>query len=383
MSNNNNNIEKLNVNGVVYDLKPIEQSSAGEGLPYAPINWPNHGDIWRWRTGKRVSGDGCFHDRYLFAPKTLPKGGVRDTLAFYSLSMLQSYIQQHFPNDFHRFFASFSWKIPAVQNTNHVFSQEESKSSGKKRKRAIRSAVKNKGKQKVTTVPSLVIREQKVTTISSDLEENDATGLSARLNKEKYSQFTEKTDKFYEPLKDKGVMVGNRECEMNKQVVWLQTNIDENLGFLQDANKQIALLQKQRDKFDNLIESMRKEKKGLLATLEDGICQTTQEITSSTQIPEKTDKLYEPLKANKAKVGNRECELKEELMLLQTKIDDILLIVQGMNDQIAVLQNRCNELVNIILSMKRKKNVLIAVRNSTHCKTRSENSFASDTQTPE
>ncbi|KAM7265800.1 hypothetical protein ACFE04_003483 [Oxalis oulophora] len=150
-ANNNNNLEKLNVNGVVYDLKPIEPSSVGEGLPYAPINWPNHGDNWRWRTGKRVSGDGCFLDRYLFAPKTLPKGGVRGSLAFYSLSMLKSYIRENFPNDFHRFFASFSWKIPAaVHDSNYISSQEEKKSTEKKRKRDIHSTVQNKGKQKGT-----------------------------------------------------------------------------------------------------------------------------------------------------------------------------------------------------------------------------------------
>jgi len=30
----------------------------GMGLPYAPENWPQQGDVWGWKTGRRVVANG-------------------------------------------------------------------------------------------------------------------------------------------------------------------------------------------------------------------------------------------------------------------------------------------------------------------------------------
>ena len=39
----------------------------GTGLPYAPENWPQQGDVWGWKTGRRVVTNGKhFQDRYMY-----------------------------------------------------------------------------------------------------------------------------------------------------------------------------------------------------------------------------------------------------------------------------------------------------------------------------
>lgn len=98
-------------------LMPVSPEETGEGLPYAPENWPNPGDTWGWRVGKRVSQAGHFLDRYLYLPKHLPRNeasGGKGAFAFASKLSIERYIQTTFPGaDVNAFFASFSWKIPA------------------------------------------------------------------------------------------------------------------------------------------------------------------------------------------------------------------------------------------------------------------------------
>lgn len=96
----------------------VAPDESGEGLPYAPVNWPNPGDTWRWKVGKRVSGSGHFLDRYLYLPKRLFHDGAGNTTgrrnSFASKLAVERYIQASFPGtDLKEFFASFSWKIPA------------------------------------------------------------------------------------------------------------------------------------------------------------------------------------------------------------------------------------------------------------------------------
>ncbi|XP_039050792.1 uncharacterized protein LOC120192017 [Hibiscus syriacus] len=58
----------------------VPPGSSGEGLPYAPRDWPNAGDIWSWRVGKRVSASGFFNDRFINVPESLRKPNVPNTL---------------------------------------------------------------------------------------------------------------------------------------------------------------------------------------------------------------------------------------------------------------------------------------------------------------
>ena len=96
-------------------LKPVSPDESGEGLPYAPENWPNPGDSWGWRVGKRVAQTGHYLDRYLYLPKRLRGvNGSGRKVGFASKLSVERYIRTTFPaTDVDAFFASFSWKIPS------------------------------------------------------------------------------------------------------------------------------------------------------------------------------------------------------------------------------------------------------------------------------
>ncbi|KAI4345644.1 hypothetical protein L6164_012744 [Bauhinia variegata] len=101
-------------------LRPVLPEENGEGLPYAPENWPEPGDIWSWRTGRRVANTGHFLDRYLYLPPRLSRiensGSNRKKHGFASKLAVERYIRTTFPEtDLVEFFASFSWKIPSPQ----------------------------------------------------------------------------------------------------------------------------------------------------------------------------------------------------------------------------------------------------------------------------
>ncbi|WRX20870.1 hypothetical protein QQP08_013357 [Theobroma cacao] len=94
-------------------LVPVQPCTGGEGLPYAPIDWPNPGDIWSWRVGKRVSSSGFYNDRFLTVPKSLRK--PNNPKVFASKPTLERFLRSQFPDaDIDAFFASFIWKIPAI-----------------------------------------------------------------------------------------------------------------------------------------------------------------------------------------------------------------------------------------------------------------------------
>ncbi|KAG4185241.1 hypothetical protein ERO13_A09G216400v2 [Gossypium hirsutum] len=92
---------------------PVPPGSSGEGLPYAPIHWPNAGDIWTWKVGRRVNSAGFYGDRFLHLPESLRK--ANSPKVFASKPALERFIRLNFPDaDVNAFFASFVWKIPAV-----------------------------------------------------------------------------------------------------------------------------------------------------------------------------------------------------------------------------------------------------------------------------
>lgn len=111
---NSGNDSPVNENG---HLQPVLPETSGEGFPYAPENFPNPGDNWRWRVGKRVAITGYFRDRYIYAPMRLKhlfkeKHGVK--YGFASKLSVEQFIKAEFPDtDINAFFESFSWKIPS------------------------------------------------------------------------------------------------------------------------------------------------------------------------------------------------------------------------------------------------------------------------------
>ncbi|GMP52835.1 hypothetical protein CsSME_00018511 [Camellia sinensis var. sinensis] len=106
-------------------LYPVSATDSGEGLPYAPEDWPNPGDVWSWKVGKRVAHSGCFLDRYLYLPKRLQEP-MRKRGGFASKLSVEHFVRASFPGaDVDAFFASFSWKIPAKKLHVNKGSEEE------------------------------------------------------------------------------------------------------------------------------------------------------------------------------------------------------------------------------------------------------------------
>ncbi|KAH0634115.1 hypothetical protein KY290_038482 [Solanum tuberosum] len=104
----NGDTPSTNKNGL--HLYPVSANDSGEGLPYAPADWPNPGDKWAWKVGKRIASAGYFLDRYLYLPNRLR--GKRSVFA--SRLSVEQYVRSEFPStDINEFFASFSWKIPS------------------------------------------------------------------------------------------------------------------------------------------------------------------------------------------------------------------------------------------------------------------------------
>ncbi|KAL1536133.1 hypothetical protein AAHA92_28828 [Salvia divinorum] len=104
---------KEEVVGNGLNLYPVSANDSGEGLPYAPQDWPDTGDNWRWKVGKRISVSGYFRDRYIYVPSRFRKIG--DSKGFKSRLSLEHYIREKFPcADIDAFFASFNWGIPSI-----------------------------------------------------------------------------------------------------------------------------------------------------------------------------------------------------------------------------------------------------------------------------
>jgi len=53
------------INEIGLQLYPVSEYDSGEGLPYAPVDWPYAGDKWGWRAGKRVTSSGTFREIFV------------------------------------------------------------------------------------------------------------------------------------------------------------------------------------------------------------------------------------------------------------------------------------------------------------------------------
>ncbi|WZY93032.1 hypothetical protein YC2023_065361 [Brassica napus] len=94
-------------------LPAIPPVSSGQGLPFAPVDFPSPGDVWTWRVGRRVSATGFHKDRFLILPERLKMKNAPKSFA--STNTLSRYLETNFPEmDVNAFFASFSWNIPAL-----------------------------------------------------------------------------------------------------------------------------------------------------------------------------------------------------------------------------------------------------------------------------
>ncbi|KAK1591059.1 hypothetical protein Q3G72_001554 [Acer saccharum] len=107
----------INVSNPIEDannfLMPVAPFEAGEGLPYAPMDWPNPGDNWGWRVGKRIDNLGYYNERFIYLPRRIQMANV-PRRHFDSKLALERYLKSEFPDaDNEGFFAGFSWKVPS------------------------------------------------------------------------------------------------------------------------------------------------------------------------------------------------------------------------------------------------------------------------------
>ncbi|GLT78533.1 hypothetical protein SLA2020_500650 [Shorea laevis] len=131
INESNGSVPRERENG--FKLFPVLPEESGEGLPYAPVDFPQPGDVWRWKVGRRVALNGHYLDRYLYLPRRLHKIEVpaRSKSGFASKLSVERYIRTAHPDaDVGAFFASFSWKIPAKKlsliNAADAFVREHS-----------------------------------------------------------------------------------------------------------------------------------------------------------------------------------------------------------------------------------------------------------------
>ncbi|KAF7851989.1 hypothetical protein BT93_L1683 [Corymbia citriodora subsp. variegata] len=95
-------------------LYPVKSNRRGEGLPYAPVDWPNPGDTCSWKVGSRTTFSGFYLDKYIYPPKRLC--GNNPNTYFAGKCALERCISSQFPNaDVDKFIASFSWKVPTMR----------------------------------------------------------------------------------------------------------------------------------------------------------------------------------------------------------------------------------------------------------------------------
>ncbi|XP_010649911.1 uncharacterized protein LOC100257987 isoform X3 [Vitis vinifera] len=113
------------------DICPVSPLASGEGLPYAPVDWPNPGDTWSWKVGRRVNKSGFYQDRYLFLPRRLQNSSHRRE-SFSSKLSLKRYVQKQDPNiNIAAFFGSFSWRVPPKRVTPSSITLEVCPQPGK------------------------------------------------------------------------------------------------------------------------------------------------------------------------------------------------------------------------------------------------------------
>nr|MCL7040630.1 hypothetical protein [Papaver nudicaule] len=120
----------LKINGLV--LRPVVSGETGEGLPYAPADWPKPGDVWRWKAGKRKSINGLMQDRYIYLPTSLQTSAL-GRKGFASKLSLQEFIKKEYPTvDLDHFFSTFSWKMPSTDYDPDACSSGRSKENLRK-----------------------------------------------------------------------------------------------------------------------------------------------------------------------------------------------------------------------------------------------------------
>ncbi|KAK6786926.1 hypothetical protein RDI58_015451 [Solanum bulbocastanum] len=84
------------INDIGLQVYPVSEYDSGEGLPYSPVDWPNAGDKWGWRAGKKATGLGTYKDKYLHLPKRFQALKDGKKYVFRSKISVKKYLQSEY-----------------------------------------------------------------------------------------------------------------------------------------------------------------------------------------------------------------------------------------------------------------------------------------------
>ncbi|KAL4310614.1 hypothetical protein GQ457_01G032460 [Hibiscus cannabinus] len=374
--------------------------TTGEGLPYAPVDWPNPGDIWSWRVGKRVNNAGFYSDRFLNVPKCLRFPGSQKMFA--SKLSLERFLLSHFPNaDMNSFFASFSWNIPAVlespikvpalgledakneSNTEDAKNKSNKKTphgSQRKRNPPPRTPVSeiSQKKQKMTkgpasATPKRQTREHvKNSAAPPPLPENEdtngvleLTSLDDETTRAEFDNYLNALDEMLvQPLSEEPIshpVLYNyfaAENEMAEARMKLSSFLDMDFPSLicfKDLDELTSLASKLRKDPSLTAEQLVKLK------LIEEIPSFCEVFLENREVMDQADKFFTTLEVNKSKVTSLRqeySELREQATHIQSEIDSNTSTVQEIDNQIAQLKSRRAQLTRLIENRKKDKEEL-------------------------
>ncbi|KAJ4830148.1 hypothetical protein Tsubulata_019936 [Turnera subulata] len=392
-------------------LEGADPGQSGEGLPYAPVDWPSPGDVWTWKVGRRLHSSGTFNDRFISPPKRLQKAGCR---SFGSKVALEKYIRSEFPDaDVNAFFASFTWKIPSKplppQEVGAVplsverpldetmeKKEEEIYPSGRKKRKLATPAPTYAEEQKEKMPRSTPKREKGLsstkkrnkldTPASSSKPKRTPSSTSNRKTRHSLRQSVGSTadneahiidddepadipedfDNYLNSLED--ILAKPVSEDTVSQPVFADTSVTESqmakarskLSSLLEMDFPSLVLSKNVSKLTTLASQLRKDPtmsadQLVKLKLIEEIPLFSEVFMESRGIIEEVDKCYSGLEANKTRVNSLKSEYseyKEKTDQLQAQIDSNALTVKEIDNQIAQLQAWRAELTD---SMEKNK----------------------------
>ncbi|KAL1060190.1 hypothetical protein V6Z11_1Z118400 [Gossypium hirsutum] len=371
-----------------FPTPPVPPCTSGEGLPYAPRDWPNPGDVWSWRVGRRVNNAGFYSDRFINVPKSLrfpnsPK-------MFASKPTLERFILSHFPTaDVNAFFASFVWKIPAtleppakVEEAKKESNLEDAKiesnkktprSSQRKRNPPPKPLTPSNGqkKQKTTTAKRQPTRQRVKTPAPPPPETEDRNGslelsfLDDETTRAEFDNYLNALDDMLtQPLPEEPFshpVLYNyfaAESEMAEARMKLSSFLDMDFPSLicfKDLDELTSLASKLRKDPTLTAEQLVKLK------LIEEIPSFCEVFLENREIMEQADKFFTTLQLNKTKVTSLKqeySELRQQVTSLQSEVEANTLTVQEIDNQIAQLKSHRAQLTRLIENKKKDKEEL-------------------------
>ncbi|GMI71950.1 hypothetical protein like AT3G22520 [Hibiscus trionum] len=379
-------------------LPRVPPGSTGEGLPYAPINWPNVGDIWSWRVGRKVNSYGFYSDRFLKVPESIRKPNVPKV--FSSKPALERFLQSNFPDtDVNAFFASFIWKIPAVVLLPYPSSPTPSvpaqgmddarKQINKitphatERKRAppsspLRTPSSGDGKKMQKTTKGLARPKQQTyqqlkdsASLPSEIQDTnddlDMSFLDNEMGRAEFDNYLNSLDEilvqpsfqepFYHPATMHNFFAAEFEMAEARRKLSSLLNMDfRSLICLKDLNELASLASKLQKDPTLTAQQLVKLK------LVEEIPIFGKVFLENREVMEQADEFFRTHKDNKAKVTSLKqeyCEIKQAVTNLQSEEDYTTMAVQDIDDQIAQLEARRAEVVELIDKKKKDNDELI------------------------